>query len=250
MRCSTSQSSLTGSTSERGVPVSAKLSPEEREEVKKVARHLLQRVRAVLVLDWRKRAQARARVRMAIEETLDDGRPRAYTPQLFEVKCSTLFDMSSSATGIALRSCNAGSRHPQFELRLPDRARQVRARVAARCELARPASVGKTRWRDSGHVGREYAISDRRTRAMTSRLTGDRRTPTDASTVRPAPAAFFRATPPHRASVRGGDPGFEVPPPERGPGASASAFNWYSQRSASLALGVGPPSRKTSAAPP
>jgi type I restriction enzyme R subunit len=68
------------------------LSPEEREEVKKVARHLLQRVRAALVLDWRKRAQARARVRMAIEETLDDGLPRAYTPELYEAKCSTLFE--------------------------------------------------------------------------------------------------------------------------------------------------------------
>jgi type I restriction enzyme R subunit len=68
------------------------LSPEEREEVKKVARHLLASVRAALVLNWRQKAQARARVRLAIKDTLDDGLPRAYTPELFEAKCSTLFE--------------------------------------------------------------------------------------------------------------------------------------------------------------
>jgi type I restriction enzyme R subunit len=68
------------------------LGPEEREEVKKVARHLLASVRAALVLNWRQKAQARARVRLAIKDTLDDGLPRAYTPELFEAKCSTLFE--------------------------------------------------------------------------------------------------------------------------------------------------------------
>jgi len=45
------------------------LTPEERNEVKKVARHLLERVRAALVLDWRQRAHARAKVKLAIEDT-------------------------------------------------------------------------------------------------------------------------------------------------------------------------------------
>jgi len=44
-----------------------------------------------MVLGWRQRSQARARVRIAIEDTLDDGLPRAYRPELFQSKCSTLF---------------------------------------------------------------------------------------------------------------------------------------------------------------
>ena len=39
------------------------LAPAERDEVKKVARHLLQRVRGALVLNWRQKAQARAQVK-------------------------------------------------------------------------------------------------------------------------------------------------------------------------------------------
>ena len=52
------------------------LTSAERDEVKKVARHLLQRVRGALVLNWRQKAHARARVRLAIEDTLDEGLPR------------------------------------------------------------------------------------------------------------------------------------------------------------------------------
>jgi hypothetical protein len=50
------------------------LTTEERDEVKKVARHLLEQVRAALVLNWRLKAQARARVKLVIEDTLDEGR--------------------------------------------------------------------------------------------------------------------------------------------------------------------------------
>jgi SAM-dependent methyltransferase len=46
------------------------LSTEEREEVKKVARQLLARIHSLLGLDWRNKNQSRARVRMAIEDTL------------------------------------------------------------------------------------------------------------------------------------------------------------------------------------
>jgi type I restriction enzyme R subunit len=67
------------------------LSPAERDEVKKVARHLLERVRAALVLNWRQKAQARAQVRIAIEDTLDEGLPRAYTPDVFQQKCGVVF---------------------------------------------------------------------------------------------------------------------------------------------------------------
>ncbi len=68
------------------------LSEEEREEVKKVARQLLQRVKLALVIDWRQKAQARAQVRLAIEDELDDGLPRAYTPELYQQKCSAVFE--------------------------------------------------------------------------------------------------------------------------------------------------------------
>jgi type I restriction enzyme R subunit len=44
-----------------------------------------------LVLDWRKRQQARAEVRVTIEKLLDQGLPRAYTPELFEQKTTAVF---------------------------------------------------------------------------------------------------------------------------------------------------------------
>jgi len=69
-----------------------KLSTEEREEVKKVARQLLERLNALLVLGWRQKIQARAKVRLAIEDTLDEGLPRAYTKELFAKKTEVLFE--------------------------------------------------------------------------------------------------------------------------------------------------------------
>ena len=53
-----------------------KLSAEEREEVKKVARQVLARLKSLLALDWRRQTQARAKVRLTIEDTLDSGLPR------------------------------------------------------------------------------------------------------------------------------------------------------------------------------
>lgn len=69
-----------------------KLSTEEREEVKKVARQLLERLNALLVLGWRQKIQSRARVRLAIEDTLDEGLPRAYTKELYAKKSEVLFE--------------------------------------------------------------------------------------------------------------------------------------------------------------
>jgi type I restriction enzyme R subunit len=68
------------------------LSEGEREEVKKVARQLLQRVKQTLGFNWRQTAQGRAQVRLAIEDELDDGLPRAYTPELYQQKCSSVFE--------------------------------------------------------------------------------------------------------------------------------------------------------------
>ena len=68
------------------------LSAADREKVKATARELLDTLKAgKLVLDWRKRQQARAEVRVTIEKLLDQGLPRVYTPELFEQKTTTVF---------------------------------------------------------------------------------------------------------------------------------------------------------------
>ena len=68
------------------------LSTDERSEVKKVAKLLLGRIRALLVLDWRKRQSSRARVEDAIKDLLDTGLPRVYSPELYQKKCSAVFE--------------------------------------------------------------------------------------------------------------------------------------------------------------
>jgi type I restriction enzyme R subunit len=68
------------------------LSKADREKVKATARELLATLKAgKLVLDWRKRQQARAEVRVTIEKLLDQGLPKVYTPELFEQKTTAVF---------------------------------------------------------------------------------------------------------------------------------------------------------------
>jgi type I restriction enzyme R subunit len=68
------------------------LTAEERAEVKKVARVLLERLKELLVLNWRQKAAARASLRMAIEDTLDSGLPRPYSPELYRQKVAAVFE--------------------------------------------------------------------------------------------------------------------------------------------------------------
>jgi type I restriction enzyme R subunit len=68
------------------------LSAEERAEVKKVARILLERLKQLLVLNWRHKTAARAQVQEAIKDTLDTGLPRVYTPEIYRQKCSVVFE--------------------------------------------------------------------------------------------------------------------------------------------------------------
>lgn len=68
------------------------LSDAERTEVKKVARMLLDRLKQLLVLNWRQKSGARAQLKLAIEDTLDTGLPRAYDKPLYQQKCSALFE--------------------------------------------------------------------------------------------------------------------------------------------------------------
>jgi type I restriction enzyme R subunit len=68
------------------------LTASERQKVKATARTLLQTLKETnLVIDWRKRQQSRAQVRVTIEVELDNGLPRAYTPELFKAKTEALF---------------------------------------------------------------------------------------------------------------------------------------------------------------
>jgi len=68
------------------------LSAEERDEVKKVARALLVRLKELLVLNWRQKAAARAALTLAIEDALDSGLPAPYSAELYRKKCSAVFE--------------------------------------------------------------------------------------------------------------------------------------------------------------
>ena len=57
-----------------------------------MTRALLTRLRQLLVLDWRQQASARSQVQLAIQDLLDQGLPRAYTPDVYKQKCSALFE--------------------------------------------------------------------------------------------------------------------------------------------------------------
>jgi type I restriction enzyme R subunit len=86
------------------------MSNSEREKVKATARQLLATLKAEkLVLDWRKRQQARAEVRVTIEKVLDQGLPRIYTPELFEQKTTAVFQHVYDAYYGAGRSAYAAA---------------------------------------------------------------------------------------------------------------------------------------------
>lgn len=68
------------------------LTESEREKVKEVAKELLDRLKATkLVIDWRKKQQTRAAVKLEIERELDTELPRSYTEIEFHNKCDIVF---------------------------------------------------------------------------------------------------------------------------------------------------------------
>ena len=68
------------------------LTAPERDEVKEAVREMLETLkREKLGLDWRKHAQARAQVRLAVENILDDELPQPYTPELFNQKSEAVY---------------------------------------------------------------------------------------------------------------------------------------------------------------
>jgi len=67
------------------------MTDKEKEEIKKVARMLLQTLKeAKLVLDWRKKQRTRADVYTTVKTVLDE-LPRSYTPELYQQKCDTVY---------------------------------------------------------------------------------------------------------------------------------------------------------------
>jgi len=68
------------------------LSTVERAEVKRVAHDLLEKIRGLLVIGWRQRVTSRAKVRLAIEDVLDEGLPLPYGKVEYKNKCSEVFE--------------------------------------------------------------------------------------------------------------------------------------------------------------
>ena len=67
------------------------LSAEERDEIKKVVRDMLTKLKALLVLNWRHKSSARSQLRLAIEDALDS-LPATYDRPLYSQKCTALFE--------------------------------------------------------------------------------------------------------------------------------------------------------------
>jgi type I restriction enzyme R subunit len=67
------------------------LSDNDRAKVKQSARELVERIKELLVLNWQQKSSARAKLKLQIEEALDIGLPRAYTPELYQQKCEAVF---------------------------------------------------------------------------------------------------------------------------------------------------------------
>jgi len=68
------------------------LTDAEKAEVKKVSRELLAKLKNLLVLNWRHKETARSQLKLAIQDALDDGLPKAYTKDLYQDKCSAMFE--------------------------------------------------------------------------------------------------------------------------------------------------------------
>ncbi len=70
---------------------SANLTDRECEQVKRVARELLATLkREKLTLDWKKRQQSRAQVRLAVEEALEE-LPGAYSQEVYQRACDAVY---------------------------------------------------------------------------------------------------------------------------------------------------------------
>ena len=68
------------------------LSEQDEKQVKLAAKELLSKLKKEkLVLEWRKKQQARASVMVTIEEILDKNLPISYGKEIFQEKCQQVF---------------------------------------------------------------------------------------------------------------------------------------------------------------
>jgi type I restriction enzyme R subunit len=67
------------------------LSDSERAKVKQSARELVEKIKQLLVLNWQQKSEARAKLKLLIQDALDECLPRAYTPELYQLKCEAVF---------------------------------------------------------------------------------------------------------------------------------------------------------------
>jgi type I restriction enzyme R subunit len=67
------------------------LSDSDRAKVKQSARELVEKFKKLLVLNWQQKSEARAKLKLLIQDALDIGLPRAYTPELYQQKCEAVF---------------------------------------------------------------------------------------------------------------------------------------------------------------
>jgi len=80
------------------------LNAAERAEVKKVARDLLNRIKQLVVLNWRQKSSVRSQVNLATEDVLDTGLP-ASTRNRFSSKSAPPSSSTSSRVTRARRGC-------------------------------------------------------------------------------------------------------------------------------------------------
>jgi len=68
------------------------LTEKDKQQMKTAARQLLETLKnEKLVLDWRKKQQARAEVLYTIEKVLDDDLPRSFSTDLYRKKCELVY---------------------------------------------------------------------------------------------------------------------------------------------------------------
>ena len=70
--------------------IEVELSEQERNNVKAIAKELIDKLKAVLVIDWRKKQRTKARVHNAIEEVLDQ-LPDSYTDDIWPKACEHVY---------------------------------------------------------------------------------------------------------------------------------------------------------------
>ena len=68
----------------------APLNEKERNEVKAIAKELVEKIKDILVIDWRKRQRTKARVKNMIEDVLDN-LPESYDDDLWPKTCGEVY---------------------------------------------------------------------------------------------------------------------------------------------------------------